>query len=184
MSTDSIDNSVDAANSITRQKSKSNSKKINSNVDDDQQEVEVEDVIQNQASQVTLDSRQFFSNGGGVIKEILSAVKNNCVDDEPPKQVTYPSKFLVKSTHENQLSVGKDGNGAWIQTSSAETTFILTEKDNYQVVRCDAKGQFYYNERVGRNYARCQVQEKDVFILKRFATLLIPFAYIYIKPFF
>ena len=183
MSIDSIDNSVDAANSITRQNWKNNFKRINSNVSEDQQEVEVGDVIQNQTFQPTLDSRQLFSNGSAVIKEILSAVKNNCVDDEPPKQVTYPSKFLVKNTSENRLSVGKDGNGTWIQIGSVNATFILTTNGNYQVVRRDAKGRFHYNERIGRQYAQCLVEEKDVFILKRFATLLILFC-INIEPFF
>ena len=173
MSTDSIDNLVDVSNSIARQKWKGNLKKINSNVNEDQQEVEVEDVIQNQTVQVTLDSRHIFCNGSVVIKEILNAVTNNCVDDEPPKQVTYPSKFLVKSTHENRLSISKDGNGAWIQTSSAETIFILATKENYQVVYRNAKGRLHYNERIGRKYAQCPVEEKDVFTLKRLAILLI-----------
>ena len=84
----------------------------------------------------------------------------------------------MKSTHENRLSVGKDANGAWIQTSSCETAFVLATKDNYQVVYRDAKGRFYYNERIGRKHAQCSVQAKDVFTLKRFAILLIPFTYI------
>ena len=105
------------------------------------------------------------------------------MDDEPPKQVTYPSEFLVKNRSENRLSVGKDGNGTWIQIGSVNATFILTTNGNYQVVRRDAKGRFHYNERIGRQYAQCLVEEKDVFILKRFATLLILFC-INIEPFF
>ncbi|CAF4439153.1 unnamed protein product [Rotaria sp. Silwood2] len=99
-----------------------------------------------------------FSNASVVIKEVLGAVKNNRVDDNLPKQVTYPSKFVINSTYKNQLSVGKDGNGAWIQTSSSETTFVLTTKDNYQVVYRDASGQFHYNKSVGRQYVKCLVQ--------------------------
>ena len=112
---------------------------MNSNVNGYQQ-VEIENLIQNQAAQVTLHSRQIFSNESAVIKEILSTVKNNCMDDESPKQVTYPSKFPVKSTHENRLSVSKDRNDTWIQANSAEITFILTKKENYQVVYREGKG--------------------------------------------
>jgi hypothetical protein len=176
--TDSIDSSVDALDNRTAQKYKSNFQALDSNVNEDQQEVEVEDVIEDQSFQVTTDSRHFFSDGSAVIKEILGAVKNNGIDDDPPKQVTYPSRFIVKSTYENRLSVGKDGNGAWIQTSSSETTFILTAKESYQIVRRNDKGQFHYNERNGRQYAQYLVQEKDVFTLKRFVILLIPLTYI------
>lgn len=147
------------------------------NVNKEQQIIEINDEIADQSHQVTFDSRHFFSDGSVIIKEMLSAVKDNRVDDNPPKQVTYSSKFVVKSTYENRLSIGKDGNGAWIQTSSSETTFVLTTKESYQIVRRDAKGQYHYNERIGRRYAQCLVPEKDVLTLKR-STKNVDFFYL------
>ena len=152
---------------------------VQSNVNENQQEVEVEDRMQDQSFQVTFDSRQVFSNAAIVINEIINAVKDNRVDNTPPQQVIYPSRFLVKSTYDNRLSVGKDGNGAWIQTSSSETAFVLTTKESYQIVRRNAQGQFHYNERIGREYVPRLVQERDVLTLKRYKTLSIPFTYIY-----
>ena len=165
--TDSIYHSIDGISGETRQRHGNVSEMLGSHVNEDQQEVEAEDGIQDQSFQVTSDSRQFFSNASIIIKEILDAVRNNLVDDNPPQQVTYSSKFVVKSTGENRLSVGKDGNGAWIQTSSTETTFVLTAKETYQLVHCDDRGKFHYNERIGRQYVQRIVEGKDIFILKR-----------------
>ena len=174
----SIDHSVDTLNIRATQTDESNFEMVDSNVNEDQVEDEVEDDIPDQSFQVTFDSRYLFSDGSVVIKEILDAVKSNHVDDSPPKEVTYPSKFMVKSTYENRLSVGKDGNGAWMQTSSSETTFVLTTKETYQIVRRDVKGQYHYSERIGRQYAQHLVQEKDVLTLKRFAILFFLFIYL------
>ncbi|CAF3985962.1 unnamed protein product [Rotaria sp. Silwood1] len=168
MSTDAIDHSVDAPVRKTMHNNKSNFETIQSKVSKNQQDIEVEEQIQDRSLQSEFDSRQVFSNASIVINEIISAVNNNRVDDSPPQQVTYPSKFVIKSTNENRLSIGKDGNGAWIHTSSSETAFILTKKESYQIVRRDARGQFYYNERKGREYVPCLVNENDVLILKRF----------------
>ena len=178
MSTGTVDDSADVRGSKTAHSYKSNFEMVQSNVNENQQEVEVEDRMQDQSFQVTFDSRQVFSNATIVINEIINAVKDNRVDNTPPQQVIYPSRFVVKSTYENRLSVGKDGNGAWIQTSSSETTFVLTTKESYQIVRRNAQGQFHYNERIGREYVPRLVQERDVLTLKRYKTLSIPFTYI------
>ena len=113
-----------------------------------------------------------FSNASFIINEILDAAKNNSADDQCPKHVIHSSKFLVKSTPENRVSIGKDGNGAWIQGSSAETALILTKNGSYQIVHHDVADQYFYLERVGRQYVQRHVEEKDVVVLKRFASQL------------
>lgn len=138
----------------------------------DEEETAVEEVIQNESVQVTPKSRQMFSSASFIINEILDAVKNNSADDQCPKHVIHSSKFLVKSTPENRVSIGKDGNGAWIQGSSAETALILTKNGSYQIVHHDVADQYFYLERVGRQYVQRHVEEKDVVVLKRFASQL------------
>ena len=170
ITTECINYSCDARGSRSIQQYDNNSETVEVDVMEDQQDAEVEDVIQSESIQIACDSRQMFPNASFIIKEILDAVKNNSADDHPPKQVVHSSKFLVKSTPENRVSIGKDGKGAWIQGSSAETSVVLTKNDSYQIVHRDVTDQYFYLERVGRQYDQQRVQENEVFILKRFAS--------------
>ena len=148
--TDSMDHLINIRDSRTKQKA--NPETIERHVNKTYEEIEVDDDNQGQVLAVQIDSRQIFPNASVIINEILNAIKENHVEDILPQQVIYLSNFIVKGTCENRLSIGKDGNGAWIQNSSSETTFVLTTKGNYQIVRRNAKGQFHYHERAGRQY--------------------------------
>ena len=141
---------ADARNSSGTEQCDNNVETANGKFMEDQQEVEVEVVVKDELIEITFDSRQMFSNASIIVQEILDAAKNNDADDHPPKEVIYPSKFVIKSTHENRVSIGKDGNGAWLQQSSAEATLVLTGNDNYQIVHRNNNGRYFYLECVGR----------------------------------
>ena len=86
---------------------------------------------------------------------------------EPPKTTVSPSIFIVKFTAENRSSIGKDGNGVWIQDSSRDTHFILTKNNTYQIVRKSSSGQYYYSTRVGDRDVTNSVDENSTITLKR-----------------
>ncbi|CAF4263706.1 unnamed protein product, partial [Rotaria magnacalcarata] len=65
------------------------------------------------------------------------------------------------------LSVGKDGNGVWKQTSSSKTLFVLKEQDKYQIVRRDTSGKLFYNKRIGNKYILCPVNPDEVITMQR-----------------
>ena len=153
----------------TAQKHKTNSKAVERHVNEVHQEVALDYDNQAQVLSVPIDSRQILSNPSVIIHGILLAITEDHIEDIPPQQVTYPSQFIVKSTGENRLSIGKDGNGAWIQNNSSETAFALTTNEDYQIIRRNDKGQFHYHQHIGRQYVQCSVVEKNVFLLKRFA---------------
>ena len=115
-----------------------------SNMDDER-----ENNVENKSLFSVLDKRQIFLEAPAIIQHMIGAVEQGKVFEQPPKMITHASIFTIKSTEENRLSVGKDGNGIWTQMKSAKTLFTLKEPDKYQIVRRDASGKLFYNERVG-----------------------------------
>ncbi|CAF3363334.1 unnamed protein product [Rotaria sp. Silwood2] len=110
---------------------------------------EIESNVERKNLLSVLDKRQIFLEAPAIIQRMIDAVKEGKVFEQPPKIITHASMFTIKPTEENRLSVGKDGNGIWTQTKSVKTLFILKEPDKYQIVRRDASGKLFYNERVG-----------------------------------
>ncbi|CAF2963068.1 unnamed protein product, partial [Rotaria sp. Silwood2] len=114
-----------------------------------------------------LEKRQIFLEAPAIIQHMIDAVKEGKVFEQPPKITTHASIFTVKLTEENRLSIGKDGNGIWKQMSSARTLFVFKEQDKYQIVRRDASGKLYYNERVGNRYISCPIDPDRVITMHR-----------------
>ena len=114
-----------------------------------------------------LDKRQIFLEAPATIQHMIDAVEQGKVFEQPPKIVTHASTFTIKSTEENRLSVGKDGNGIWRQMKSVKTLFTLEEPDKYQIVRRDASGKLFYNERVGNRYFSCPINADEIITIYR-----------------
>ncbi|CAF4405479.1 unnamed protein product, partial [Rotaria magnacalcarata] len=114
-----------------------------------------------------LDKRQIFLDAPAIIQHMISAVKEGRILELSPKMITHASMFTIKLTEENRLSVGKDGNGVWKQTSSSKTLFVLKEQDKYQIVRRDTSGKLLYSERVGNKYILCPVNPDEVITMQR-----------------
>ena len=96
------------------------------------------------------------------------------------------SIYIVKFTEENRSSITKDCNGVWIQDSSRDTHFVFTRNNNYQIVRSDSQGQFYYNIHTEGRYTAYFVDKNSVIMLKRFVRcllfILIKFVYLGCTP--
>ena len=83
---------------------------------------------ENISPHIELGTRRAFLEAPLIIKQILNSVREKSFVVEPPKMMTSLSIFIVKFTEENRLSIGKDGDGTWIQDSSRDTHFVLTKK--------------------------------------------------------
>ena len=105
---------------------------------------------------------------------------------EPPQMIISSSIYIVKFTEGNLSSITKDDNGVWIQDSSRDTYFVLTRNNNYQIVRSDSQGQFYYNIRIEGRYTAHFVDKNSMITLKRFVRclllILIKFVYLGCTP--
>jgi hypothetical protein len=111
--------------------------------------------------------RNIFLDTPAIIQHMINAVKEGKVFEEPPKMITRASMFTVKQTDANRISIGKDGNGVWKQMSSVKSSFVLKDSEKYQIVRQDASGKFFYNERVGNRYVSCPVNSNEVITMHR-----------------
>ena len=135
---------------------------------------------------VGLGVRRAFLEAPLIIEQVLNAVKENSVAPEPPKMIISSSIYIVKFTEENRSSITKDGNGVWIQDSSRDTHFVLIRNNNYQIVRSDSQGQFYYNIRTEGRYTAHFVDKNSIITLKRFVRcllfILIKFVYLGCTP--
>ncbi|CAF1466713.1 unnamed protein product [Rotaria sordida] len=132
-----------------------------------QMDDEIENNVEKKNLLSVLDKRQIFLEAPAIIQHMIDAVKEGKVFEQPPKIITHASMFTIKPTEENRLSVGKDGNGIWTQTKSVKTLFIPKEPDKYQIVRRDASGKLFHNERVGNRYISCPVNANEVITIYR-----------------
>ncbi|CAF4616302.1 unnamed protein product, partial [Didymodactylos carnosus] len=113
-------------------------------------------------------SRFVFHDASHVINQIFNVENENIIDTVPQKVIHRSTQFIIKFTEENKQSVGKDGQGAWIQDRSVETLFVMDKSPGtHRVVRKNEHGQHYYNERKGRQYMPNIVNEKDIIKLRR-----------------
>ena len=96
------------------------------------------------------------------------------------------SIYIVKLTEGTRSSITKGGNGVWIQDSSRDTHFVLTRNNNYQIVRSDSQGQFYYNISTEGRYAAHFVDKSSIITSKGFVRcllfILIKFVYLGCTP--
>ena len=131
---------------------------------------------------VGLGVRRAFLEAPLIIEQVLNAVKEDSVAPEPPKMIISSSIYIVKFTEGNRSSITKDDNSVGIQDSSRDTHFVLTRNNNYQIVRSDSQGQFYYNVRTEDRYTAHFVDKNSIITLKRFVRcllfILIKFVYL------
>ena len=135
---------------------------------------------------VGLGVRRAFLEAPLIIEQVLNAVKWSSVAPKPPRMIISSSIYIVKLTEGTRSSITKDGNGVWIQDSSRDTHFFLTKNNNYQIVRSDSQGQFYYNIRTEIRCTAHFVDKNSIITLKRFVRcllfILIKFVYLGCTP--
>ena len=102
--------------------------------------------VENKSLLSVLDKRQIFLEAPTIIQHMIDAVEQGKVFEQPPKMITHASIFTIKSTEENRLSVGKDGNGIWTQMKSVKLylhsknqinirLYVVMPQENYFITK-------------------------------------------------